>query len=57
MWARSHTVDVGSGPEGALAPLLDMFNHALRPNVLPAAVEGSRYALWTSRLTTVLPYT
>ena len=57
MWARSHTVDVGSGPEGALAPLLDMFNHALRPNVLPAAVEGSRYVLWTSRLTTLLPYT
>ena len=40
-----------------------MFNHALRPNVLPAAVlEGSRYVLWTSRLTipyyltTLLPY-
>ena len=44
VWARSHTVDVGSGPEGALAPLLDMFNHALRPNVRPAAVEGSRCA-------------
>ena len=56
VWARSHTVDVGSGPEGALAPLLDMFNHALRPNVLPAAVEGSRCVLWTCRPTTLLTY-
>ena len=63
VWARSHTVDVGSGPEGALAPLLDMFNHALRPNVRPAAVEGSRCAPCSSRApladppTSALPYT
>jgi len=49
VWARSHTVEIGSGREGALAPLLDAFNHALRPNVAPAAVEAGRYVLRASR--------
>ena len=43
VWSRSHTVSLPrSGRQGALAPLVDMFNHALQPNLGAASTEVER---------------
>lgn len=40
IWSRSHTVSwPGKQAHGALAPLIDMFNHAAQPNVDGASSE------------------
>ena len=44
VWSRGHQVAMPGAPggraEGALAPLLDLFDHAADPNVAAANVEG-----------------
>eukprot|EP00966_Prymnesium_polylepis_P227536 5265421-Prymnesium_polylepis.1 len=50
VWARSHSVELpGGGPQGALCPLIDLFNHHARPGIAPARVEGGAFVLRAAR--------
>ena len=50
VWSRGHTVQLpGVGLQGALVPLIDMFNHHVRPRLDAARVEGASFVLRTTR--------
>ena len=50
VWSRGHTVQLpGVGRQGALVPLIDMFNHHARPGLDAARVEGNAFVLRTTR--------
>ena len=50
VWSRSHTVDLGSGRQGALVPLLDLFNGAMvAPTLHAATLERDALVLRVAR--------
>ncbi|KAL1520295.1 hypothetical protein AB1Y20_021887 [Prymnesium parvum] len=50
VWSRGHTVDIPGGDgQGALIPLIDMFNHHLEPAVRAGSVEGEAFVLRVGR--------
>ncbi len=51
VWSRSHTVDLGGGAQGALLPLIDLFNADVRtPNVRGTTLESDRLVLRAAQL-------
>ena len=49
VWARGHTVELRGSQQGALAPLIDMFNRHSRPGLKAARVEEGALVLRTAR--------